>query len=127
MDPYKQGYIDGMTAFAWWKDGVQEVGTTGTLLKDAIARVETLHNYSPLESDGGVIKLPPAPVIDVDKIPSEHMTYLGDGAYAIFDGEGIWLHANDHKNPTDRVYLEPSVLNSLLRFVKHVFKTGEKT
>lgn len=24
--------------------------------------------------------------------------YLGDGVYAIFDGYGIWLHANDHEN-----------------------------
>ena len=38
-------------------------------------------------------------------------TYCGDGVYAIFDGYGIWLHANDHKNPSDRIYLEPDVLN----------------
>lgn len=46
----------------------------------------------------------------------QNREYLGDGVYAIFDGFGIWLHANDHKNPTDRVYLEPSVLSSLNRF-----------
>ena len=44
--------------------------------------------------------------------------YLGDGVYAIFDGYGIWLHTNDHKNPTDRVYLEPKVLQSLIEFEK---------
>ena len=49
-------------------------------------------------------------------------SYLGDGVYAIFDGMGIWLHANDHKNPTDKVYLEPSVLESLNRFAKEVTK-----
>ena len=43
-------------------------------------------------------------------------SYLGDGVYAIFDGFGIWLHANDHKNPTDKVYLEPPVMESLERF-----------
>ena len=43
-------------------------------------------------------------------------SYLGDGVYAIFDGFGIWLHANDHKNPTDKVYLEPTVMESLERF-----------
>lgn len=43
-------------------------------------------------------------------------TYLGDGVYAIFDGFGIWLHANDHKYPSDRVYLEPEVLRGLIRF-----------
>ena len=42
--------------------------------------------------------------------------YLGDGVYAIFDGRGIWLHANDMKAPTDKVYLEPSVLESLFGF-----------
>ncbi len=31
--------------------------------------------------------------------------YLGDGVYAISDGFGIWLHANDHLNPTDKIYL----------------------
>jgi len=42
--------------------------------------------------------------------------YLGDGVYALFDGSGIWLHANDHENPTDRIYLEPDVLDALNRF-----------
>lgn len=42
--------------------------------------------------------------------------YLGDGVYSIFDGRGIWLHANDLGDPTDRVYLEPSVLQSLFEF-----------
>ena len=43
--------------------------------------------------------------------------YLGDGLYAIFDGHGIWLHANDHENPTDRVYLEPKVYDALRDWV----------
>lgn len=47
-------------------------------------------------------------------------SYLGDGVYAIFDGYGIWLHANDHKNPTDKVYLEPQVLRDLIAFDKEV-------
>lgn len=46
--------------------------------------------------------------------------YLGDGVYAIFDGYGIWLHANDHKNPTDKIYLEPAVLNALNKFLKRI-------
>jgi len=49
-------------------------------------------------------------------------SYIGDGVYAIYDGFGIWLHANDHENPTDRVYLEPKVLNQLVRFSKEVTK-----
>lgn len=47
-------------------------------------------------------------------------SYLGDGVYAIFDGYGIWLHANDHKHPTDKVYLEPQVLTDLIAFNKEV-------
>jgi hypothetical protein len=42
--------------------------------------------------------------------------YLGDGVYALFDGYGIWLHANDHLMPTDRIYLEPEVFDALKRF-----------
>ena len=29
--------------------------------------------------------------------------YLGDGVYAGWNGYCIWLHANDHKNPTDKI------------------------
>ena len=43
-------------------------------------------------------------------------TYLGDGVYAIFDGYGMWLHANDHANPTDKIYLEPEVMKALISF-----------
>ncbi len=46
--------------------------------------------------------------------------YLGDGVYAIADNMGgIWLHANDHLRPTDKVYLEPAVFEALVRFRDH--------
>lgn len=32
-----QGHVHGLQEYAWWKDGVQYVGTCGTTLKDAIA------------------------------------------------------------------------------------------
>ncbi len=48
-----------------------------------------------------------------NKRPAE---YLGDGVYAIFDGFGMWLHANDHENPTDKIYLEPEVMKALIMF-----------
>jgi len=50
-------------------------------------------------------------------------SYLGDGVYAIFDGYGIWLHANDLGSPTDRIYLEPEVLEALDIFRKEVKKS----
>lgn len=42
--------------------------------------------------------------------------YIGDGVYAIDDGRGIWLHANDIDDPTDKIYLEPSVMHQLIWF-----------
>ena len=35
----KEGLIDGLTRYAWWKDGTQYVGTCGTTLKEAIQEV----------------------------------------------------------------------------------------
>lgn len=42
---YKQGYIDGLTCFAHWKDGQEYVGTMRTTLKEAIRVCETQWNY----------------------------------------------------------------------------------
>lgn len=44
--------------------------------------------------------------------------YLGDGVYAIYDGYGIWLYANDHREEfaTDKIYLGPEVFDALKRF-----------
>jgi hypothetical protein len=39
--------------------------------------------------------------------------YLGDGVYAKKDQFGVWLHANDHLNPTDKIYLEWGILEML--------------
>ena len=50
----------------------------------------------------------------------EKTEYLGDGVYAIFDGLGIWLYANHHENPTDRIYLEPNVFQALNLFYNDV-------
>ena len=41
--------------------------------------------------------------------------YLGDGVYVLFDGYGLELRANDHRNPV-AIYLEPEVLEALNRF-----------
>ena len=48
--------------------------------------------------------------------------YLGDGVYVNFDGFGIWLHANSHDKPTDRIYLEPQILQSLNEYVERMRK-----
>lgn len=36
---YYGGYVDALRDYAWWKDGTQYVGTCGTTLAEAIARV----------------------------------------------------------------------------------------
>ncbi|KKK71508.1 hypothetical protein LCGC14_2913250 [marine sediment metagenome] len=33
---HRDGYRDGLRAYAWWKDGVQYVGTCGITLKQAL-------------------------------------------------------------------------------------------
>lgn len=44
---YKLGFIDGITAYAWHKDGKQWVGTTGTTRLEAISYVTETWNYNP--------------------------------------------------------------------------------
>jgi len=35
---YERGWIDGLWAYAWWKDGTAYVGTTGTTYAQAVDR-----------------------------------------------------------------------------------------
>ena len=51
--------------------------------------------------------------------------YIGDGVYVEFDGYGIWLKVNDHEFPTDKVYLEPTVLEALNRFATKCYRKEE--
>lgn len=37
-DEYERGYLAGLWAFAWWKDGTAYVGTTGTTFVQAAER-----------------------------------------------------------------------------------------
>lgn len=34
------GFIDGITRYAWWKDGEQQVGTCGWRLKEEVEKVK---------------------------------------------------------------------------------------
>ena len=38
---YYQGLREGVEKFAWWKDGKQYVGTTGSTLKDVLHDIDT--------------------------------------------------------------------------------------
>jgi hypothetical protein len=52
----------------------------------------------------------------------EDTIYLGDAVYAYFDGYGIELRLNDHRNEC-AVYLEPEVLHVLTGVLQTVFTT----
>jgi phage-related minor tail protein len=41
---YHEGLRDGVRRFAWWKDGEQQVGTCGTTLKEALAKIAEAEN-----------------------------------------------------------------------------------
>lgn len=47
FDEYNEGFKDGLRAFAWWKDGVQYVGTCGTTLLQAIDGMASNPEYAP--------------------------------------------------------------------------------
>lgn len=53
--------------------------------------------------------------------------YLGDGVYAEWDGLAIVLRANDHRDGlcTDKIYLEPYVLDNLNTFFNHIVKQNQ--
>lgn len=47
-------------------------------------------------------------------------TYLGDGAYAQFDGYSVILTAENGIHATDTIILDPEVLHALLKFSQRV-------
>jgi hypothetical protein len=57
----------------------------------------------------------------------ENHVHIRDGVYAKFDGYGIELRAND-PNKDDYIYLEPDVLEALIRFAQQweMLKTETK-
>ena len=44
---YERGFVDGLACFAFMKDGVTYVGTTGHTLKSAVENRNTLWNFKP--------------------------------------------------------------------------------
>jgi hypothetical protein len=44
--------------------------------------------------------------------------YLGDGVYADYSTGDLWLHANDHVNPTDKICINSDVLTRLFHFIE---------
>lgn len=48
--------------------------------------------------------------------------YLGDGAYAEYDGFGIILTTEDGVSISNRIVLEPDMINRLIQFANTKFK-----
>lgn len=48
--------------------------------------------------------------------------YLGDAVYAEYDGYMIHLYTHNGIHPTNSIYLEPSVTNNLLEYIKRLIK-----
>ena len=46
--------------------------------------------------------------------------YLGDGAYADFDGYAVWPTTENGIETTNKVCLEPSVLRAFERYVAQI-------
>jgi hypothetical protein len=54
---------------------------------------------------------------------SVEKVYLGDSVYAVFDGWGFILTTENGypTDPSNRIYLEPLVLNSLNKYAEEVY------
>lgn len=50
-------------------------------------------------------------------------TYLGDGVYVMFDGNGLVLTTENGIETTNRIYLEPEVVWALTEYIKEVKKS----
>ncbi len=44
-EAYEKGLEDGLTAFAWWRDGTQVLGDGSNRLMDILKDLEKLYNY----------------------------------------------------------------------------------
>lgn len=51
--------------------------------------------------------------------------YLGDGAYARYDGYNLVVYTSDGQAVTNEVYLEPEVLAAFLRFLEKIGLGGK--
>lgn len=61
---YWDGFVDGLCAYAWWKDGIEYVGSCGTKLTDAIRNAQNLAYYT--EQKDGLSRTAPHHCDDPD-------------------------------------------------------------
>ncbi len=64
----------------------------------------------------------------MDEEQRKNHCYLGDGVYVEWDGMHFVLRTGDHRDAhcDNKIYLEPSVLDSLNLFVNHLVKMREE-
>ena len=61
-----------------------------------------------------------------EKMPDGRpVTHLGDGAYAVHNGDTIELRANHHLHPTDIVVLDLHALEALKTFHYNITQDNE--
>ncbi len=53
--------------------------------------------------------------------PTEHKQYIGDGCYVSFDGQVFELTTENGISVTNRIFLEPHVIDALLLFRDKMF------
>lgn len=53
-------------------------------------------------------------------------SYLGDSVYAEFDGYHVILTTENGDGPSNRICLDPGVLDCLDRYKNKIFKRAEK-
>ena len=46
LNAYERGFIDGLWAYAWWKDGEAQVGTTGRTYQEAVRNFLVSRGYA---------------------------------------------------------------------------------
>ena len=60
-------------------------------------------------------------------MPAVKKEYLGDGAYATFDGYALWITTSDGLRITNKICLEPEVLRDLVKYIKKVAETNDNS
>lgn len=58
-------------------------------------------------------------------MPLQNPEYIGDGVYVGHDGYQLWLYANHHETPTDKIALTQEVYAALLVYVDKMAGTDD--
>jgi hypothetical protein len=62
---------------------------------------------------------------DSEELKMMEKTYLGDGVYVEFDGDGFMLTTENGIEITNKIYLELFVYSALTKFVKQIWRMSK--